>query len=419
MAQPLVMEIDSKPVTGWRGPCLDPVAAQIAVLTRIDLASPGCLDWSTADGRIWRLEIAPHVRFWDGRQLSAIDLLGSWKAGSDHPLGWSLAPLLALDTRIEIKGPSRLIIRLACPLPDLPQRLTALWLWPKLGDGAKEICILPADRGVFIQLPVGGVGKTRNIVLLRTDSRQDGLHLWSAGLLDATAPTGHHANTVSKLRQSRDWREAWSEIVATLLINPRLEAKKSLEAISGCIDREALVAATGGMGDALADPFEAHLPPDARSNCAADGACPTVDFPEENIPLYYADFPPNKAVCGALAEQLKAVGFQCRPTPLDWAEYLTRMAKGDWTLLYALMPAPWSAEGALPSAILRMLPGRHDSAAKIAMFPEMARRIWEDEGSAIVLFSLRSGSLLRGDIGNSAFNRWGTLAPGDLLLRED
>lgn len=91
------------------------------------------VQWNTVDERTWVIEIRPHVRFHDGRLLTAADVKYSLERARDDPKS-GVAGHLSDVVSVEVAGPLTLQLRTRRPDPLLMNRLSYILILPRSPD---------------------------------------------------------------------------------------------------------------------------------------------------------------------------------------------------------------------------------------------------------------------------------------------
>ncbi|HEU5106700.1 MAG TPA: ABC transporter substrate-binding protein [Solirubrobacterales bacterium] len=367
----VVFEIEAMPTTlaaaevheyvgWWLAEALhDPLFAESPVAGEVE----GAICAAAREGESgleWDLDIAESARWQDGAPITAADVARAISRQSARPGGsWLAEPIAAVEER----GPQGLRVLLRRPFATLPQLLSAPIFAPEATspehpDGDRRSGpyrlrgALSGRRGLVLEAVPAARRFRRDgppeIVLLKTDSPQQGVRLLADGTIDATCPT-----SIAREQLDGDAPTARRPIAMAveLVPNPsgRLSAPEARQALLRALDRGALGAAVDGVMQPLAsydelwreedagDPrVDPHHDPAAASRVWRSFRPPplaTIDYP---------DFPPNRELVAAVTEQLEAVlGLRTVGRPIDYGRYLGQRPSAGADLHLVLTAAPW------------------------------------------------------------------------------
>jgi peptide/nickel transport system substrate-binding protein len=334
--------------------------------------------WSTADGRVWDIALAPGRRFSDGSPVTAAD--AAWSLCRVRALGISgAAP--GLD-RVDVAAADRLRIVLAAPQIDLdldlsliliakaPDRVRADATWAGCGPGdipAAEQAELtgligsgpfrllsahPGDGYELERACITGCPAWERVSLIPTPMPAERMRLLAEGMVQVMEDVSATHLPYLAGRGDLVLTELPSDRVMFLALNAGLTGHPLADArvrraIALAIDRNTLVE-RGSVG--LAAPVGQLARPD-MTGIAPDRRHATVDPAAARSLLAAAGVPPGSPVeivvsqargadsgriAGGIAAMLRSVGLEARVTPIAGGEMTPRLQEGRYELALVL-----------------------------------------------------------------------------------
>ncbi len=350
-------------------PHLDPTAGAAAAideivyanvfegLTRIDqngaVQPQLATEWSvSADGLVYTFKLRPNVRFHDGTALDASDVVFSLDRARGPDSVNAQKPLFAAIDKVEAPDPRTVRITLSRPEGSLLFNLgwgDAVIVGP---DSAETNQSKPIGSGPFkfdrwvkgdrIELSALDSGAALQKVTFRIipdPSAQ--IAALKAGDIDAI-PNLNAPEAVLAFQADANFEVAIGStegetILSTNNNKPPLNDVRVRRAIAHAIDRKAIIdGAMFGFGTPIGSHFAPHHPAyvDLTATYPYDPAKARALLKEagaENLKLTLKLPPPTYARRGGeiVAAQLKDVGIEAEIIPVEWAQWLEQVFRGD------------------------------------------------------------------------------------------
>jgi ABC-type oligopeptide transport system substrate-binding subunit/molybdopterin/thiamine biosynthesis adenylyltransferase len=401
--QKLVVEIDVLPASLAPGTIVDlagqavanqlwePLFAQTSQPCEVVGAAAESAQ-ATADSRCWRIRMRKGLSWSDGSPMTCEDAVRAIhylvRPDTSSPMSW-LADILVdgYETRcgkrqlsefrgLDQVGDHELELRLTRPIAYLPALLTNDCFAPRHvtaeengGDRGERLWSgpyrlagqLPDGKGLILQgnrqARRWQAGAADTIVLLKTESPEQGIRLYQADAVHITANTTFPPHLVSRFREQPDLLEADMTMAAMLQLNPArqpiLGIRELRQALALVVDRSAIaeqlqVVRPLWYFSELWFPDDEQVPA-ADPDQAAQLLRQTGIVPGQRLSVSFADFCPNREVLELVAEQVADVlGITIDLCPCDYDEYVRRAIDHDYEALYSLVPAAYDE----PSSML-------------------------------------------------------------------
>lgn len=350
-------------------PHLDPTAGAAAAideivyanvfegLTRIDqngaVQPQLATEWSvSADGLVYTFKLRPNVRFHDGTALDASDVVFSLDRARGPDSVNAQKPLFAAIDKVEAPDPRTVRITLSRPEGSLLFNLgwgDAVIVGPESADTNKSKPVgsgpfkfdrwVKGDRIELSALDSGAALQKVTFRIIPDPSAQ--VAALKAGDIDAI-PNLNAPEAVLAFQADANFVVAIGStegetILSTNNSKPPLNDVRVRRAIAHAIDRKAIIdGAMFGFGTPIGSHFAPHHPAyvDLTATYPYDPAKARALLKEagaENLKLTLKLPPPIYARRGGeiVAAQLKDVGIDAEIIPVEWAQWLEQVFRGN------------------------------------------------------------------------------------------
>ena len=350
-------------------PHLDPTAGAAAAidetvyanvfegLTRIDqngaVQPQLATEWTVSgDGLVYNFKLRANARFHDGTTLDASDVVFSLDRARGPDSVNAQKPLFAAIDKVEAVDPQTVRISLSRPEGSLLFNLgwgDAVIVGPESADTNKSKPIgsgpfkfvqwVKGDRIELAAVDAGAALQKVTFKIIPDPSAQ--VAALKAGNIDAI-PNLNAPEAVLAFQADANFEVAigWTEGETILSINntkPPLNDVRVRRAIAHAIDRKAIIdGAMFGFGTPIGSHFAPHHPAyvDLTGTYPHDPAKARAllkDAGVENLKLTLKLPPPTYARRGGeiVAAQLKEAGIEAEIIPVEWAQWLKQVFRGD------------------------------------------------------------------------------------------